>query len=576
MNKKGVSAASLLLTAMMVATVTGCGSVKSASNSPNSHSTVVIALPPQVSPNWFFPVISSADYGDANFEMNVMMYVPLVHISRTDGINYQRSLASSITANKTGTVYTVHLNPKYHWSNGKPVTARDVVFTWNILKATSTGASNLPWGYGGAGSGGIPARWANVVAQGSHTVVVTLNTPSNPEWFIHNGLGQIVPVPASVWDKHPHNMVQELQFIKSVADSPSASPYKIVDGPYHFSQMAANNFWSFVPNPRYAGHRSQIQKVIFQYETSPGAEFLGLKTGTIDVGYLPASMWKNHAQLTKDVMTTPYYFGFTYLEPDYNTKAPGGLGPTFRHLYVRQAMEMGINQPAIIQSLFHGYGVNETNPIPQKPQTIFYDPKLANPLYPYNPAAGKRLLEQHGWHLTNGVMTKNGVSLKFTLLYISGSNTVANLVQLIKNDWAQEGIQVTLQPGPFDQVLSTAQQTDPTKWAMAFWGTSSWTYEPDYYPTGGSFYLTGAGANQGGYSNPQMNTLIKNSYAPGSPSQTLKALDAYQAYAAQQLPVIWLPYTPVFDEHAINVHGTVKTFNPITTFVYPNLWTISP
>lgn len=536
--------------------------------------TAVIALPPQTSPNWWFPVISSADYGDSNFQMNVMMYVPLIHISKTDGINYKRSLAESVTSNATGTKFVVHLNPKWHWSNGSPVTSQDVVFTWDILKATSSNLKGASWAYGGAGSGGVPTRWTSVTATGKDTVTVTLNTPSNPNWFIHNGLAQIVPVPKAVWDKYPKNIVSELNFIRSVADSPGSPVFRVVDGPYQFQSMQANTFWSFVPNPKYNGHRSTLTKVIYQYETSPQSEYLGLKQGTINVGYLPTSDWSARSQLSQDVLTTPYAFGFTFLQPNYNASAPGGLGPVFQQLYVRQAMEMGIDQPAIISTFFHGQGVQEADTIPSEPKTVFNDPAI-KPVYGFNPAAGKTLLEKHGWHEVNGVMTKQGVKLSFTLLYISGTQSAANTVQLIKEDWAKEGIQVNLQSGPFDQVLTTAQQSDPTHWNMAFWGTPSWTYEPDYYPTGGSFYLTGAGANQGGYSSSTMDSLIKASYLPGTPSQITTRLDAYLNYAAKNLPVLWLPYTPSFNEHAKNLHGVVKTYNPITTFYYPNYWTVS-
>lgn len=559
----------------LAALVTGCGAA-SAPKAASPSTTAVVALPVQVQPSWWFPVISSADYGDSNFQMNVMMYVPLIHISRTDGIDYQRSLAQSVTYNAAGTRYVITLNKKWHWSNGHPVTAKDVVFTWDILKAASTGAANLPWGYGGAGSGGVPTRWTSVEAQGPDTVVVTLNTPSNPNWFIHNGLAQIVPVPASVWNKDPKNMTAELKYILSVANSPQQAVYHVVDGPYQFDQMRPNDFWSFTPNLGYDGHKSSLHKVVFQYQSSAATEFLGLRKGIIDVGYLPTSEWKARKQLTSDRMTTPYQFGFTFLQPDYNAKAPGGLGPVFQKLYVRQALEMGIDQPAMIQAFFHNQGVTENDPIPSEPRTVFYDRHLSQLIYPFNPQAGKALLEKHGWRMNNGVMEKKGVKLSFTLPYVSGSSSAANIVQLVKQDWAAEGVQISLQPGPFDQVLSTAQQSDPQKWDMAFWGTSSWTYEPDYYPTGGSFYLSGAGANQGGYDSPAMNQLIMHSYAPGSPQQIQTALDAYLSYTAHQLPVLFLPYTPTVNEHADDIHGTVSTYNPITTFLYPNLWTVSP
>lgn len=332
-------------------------------------------------------------------------------------------------------------------------------------------------------------------------------------------------------------MVQELAYIHSVANSPGSSPYRVVDGAYKFQSMQPNSNWTFVPNPHYDGHRSSVSKVIYQYETSPEAEFLGLKDGTINVGYLPTSDWDARKELRGDKLTTRYAFGFTFLQPNYSRQAPGGLGLVFRNLYVRQALEMGIDQGGMIQSFFHGAGVLEADPIPPEPKTVFYDPAV-RPQYSFNPAQGKALLQSHGWHEVNGVMTKGNTQLSFTLLYISGSQSAANLVQLVKQNWAQEGIRVSLQSGTFDQVLTTAQQTDPTKWNMAFW-TQSWTYEPDYYPTGGSFYLTGAGANQGGYNNGTMDALIRNSYLPGTPSQIKKRLDQYVAYAAHDLPVLW-------------------------------------
>lgn len=555
----------------------GCGANTSPTVSQAQTTTptaVTIALAPQTSPNWWFPVLSSSAYSDLNMQMNAMMYVPLIHISKTDGIDFSRSLAQSITTNATGKVYTIHLNRKYRWSNGKPVTSADVVFTYNILKATSSGSSTLPWAYGGAGTGGLPSRWQSVVAKGPYTVLVTLNSPSNPVWFEHNGLGQIQPVPESVWNKYPNDMTKELSYIKSVANSPGDSVYKVVDGPYHFAQAVPNQYWSFTKNAQYDGHKSSLSRVIFQYETSSSAEFAGLKSGTVQVGYLPASLWNARKKLTNDVFYPGYLFGFNYIQPNLSPHAPNGLGKVFDLPYVRQALEMGVPQQSIIKTFYHGYGVTETNPVPAQPPTQFTDPALSKPLFPFNPAAGKKLLQSHGWKDVNGVMTKNGVALKFTLLYVSGSNTDTSIVQLLKQDWAEEGVQVALSSEPFDTVLSTAQQSDPTKWNMAWWG-GGWTYEPDYYPTGGAFYATSAGANQGGYSNSKMDTLIKASYLPGTPAQTLKALFAYESYAAQQTPVIWLPWTPGFNERARNLQGVQSTFNPITALIYPNWWTYS-
>ncbi|SMC06957.1 peptide/nickel transport system substrate-binding protein [Sulfobacillus thermosulfidooxidans DSM 9293] len=565
-----------ILSATILGLITaGCG--QSSTTAPSSStstspapSTVVVALPVQTTPNWFFPVLASTGFTDTNSQMNFMMYKPLVYISKTDGIDYAKSLATNIQYNSSGTRYVITLGSKYRWSNGKPVTAQDVVFTWDIIKAASE--NNAPWSYGGAGGGGIPSDWTSVQAVGSHKVVVTLAHPANQSWFIHNGLAQIIPVPKSAWDKYPNNMNQELTYIKSIANVPTAAPFKIVDGPFQFSQMQPNNYWAFTPNPHYGGHKATIKKIEFQYETSSANEFAGLKTGTVDVGYLPPSLWDSKSSLNHvDRYWSGYAFGFNMARVNQSPDALGGLGPVFSQRYVRAALEMGIDQQGIINSFYHGQGVTEDGPVPSKPPTQFYDPALSRAPYPFNPQAGKKLLEAHGWHMVNGVMTKNGIKLAFPLIYTSGSNTITDVVQLVKTDWAKEGIQVTLVPEPFDNVIQT-MHSNPAKWDAAFWG-GGWTYQPDYYPTGGELFATGSAANAGHYNSTTMNRLIQASYAPGTPAQTKKALFAYEAWAVKDIPYLWFPWIAQFNETANTVHHVESTFNPITDLYYPNYWT---
>lgn len=552
-------------------TLAGCGTQapSSAAVATKAPTTVVMALPVQTSPDWFFPVLASTAFIDVNSQMNFLMYKPLVYISKTDGVDYQKSLAQSITYNASGTRYVITLSHKYKWSNGQPVTSQDVVFTWNIMDAASQ--NNAVWSYGGAGGGGVPADFQSVTADGPDKVIVTLVHPENQTWFIHNGLAQIIPVPASVWDKYPTNMTAELNYIKSIANIPTAKPYSVVDGPFKFSQMAPNDYWTFVPNPAYGGHRATIKKLEFQYETSTSNEFAGLKTGIVDVGYLPPSLWNSRSALTGDRFWSAYPFGFNMARVNQSPLAEGGLGPVFSQRYVRAALEMGINQQGIIDSFYHGQGVVEDSPVPSEPPTEFYDPALKNPPYPFNPEAGQKLLEAHGWSLVNGVMTKNGVKLAFPLIYTAGSNTVADIVQLVKSDWAKEGIQVSLVPEQFDNVVQT-MHGNPSKWDAAFWG-GGWTYQPDYYPTGGELFASGAAANAGHYDSPTMNRLIQASYQPGTPQQTKQALFAYEAWAAHDIPYLWFPWTAQFNETANAVQGVQSTYNPITDLYYPNYWT---
>ncbi len=556
----------------------GCGTVaaaKPAAPSSPVGNVAIVALTAQTSPNWWFPVGSSATFSDLNGEMNALMYKPLLYISRTDGIDYKRSLASSVTWNKAGTVYTIHLNPKWRWSDGKTVSAADVVWTTRLMLFASSSSASLPWVYGGAGIGGIPVRWKSVVAQGSSTVVVTLDQPSNPQWFLRNGLGQITPVPKSVWDKSP-SMTTNLSNIKALANTPSAPEFSVIDGPFAYSAALSkpnSQYWTFVPNPHYDGHKASLKKLVFLYETSPSAVFADLKEGKANVGYLPFSLWSSRSQLSQDKMFGAYAFGFNYLLPNFSPKAPGQFGRMIQHRYVREALEMGIDQTGMVKTFDHGFGVVDYGPVPAKPHTQFYDANL-KPAATFNVAKGKALLKSHGWKEVGGVMTKGTEQLAFTLDFVSGSDTVTDEVQLMKQDWAEEGIKVTLQSEPFDSLIANSVSSDPTKWQLIWWG-GGWTYEPDYYPTGGGLFASDAASNSGGYSRPEMNALVKKTYEPGNAAEITQRLDAYQAYASQDFPVIWAPWSSTLNEVAGYLHGVKANFNPITDLNSPNYWTIT-
>lgn len=561
----------------------GCGASPptgpSTTATAGTGGTVVVALAPDSPPNWFVPVFSASAYIEINAQIQFLMYRPLIYLNKKSQVDYSRSLVKNISVTGNGTTYTMTLNPKYKWSNGQPVTAQDVVFTWNLIKAAT--APNAPWTYGAAGSGGVPKDWQSVTAKGQNTVVVTVTHPVNPQWFIHNGLSQISPIPKATWDKYPNNSLKELRFIQSVSNSPTNPVYKVVDGPFQFKSWQANNDWELVPNPHYGGHKATISKLIFQYETSASNEFVALKNGTVNVGYLPPSMFKARGELNQDTLTQSYLFGMNYMAPNLNPKAPSGMGNVFSKLYVRQALEMGIDQKGIINTLYHGAGVATDGPIPSRPPTIYADPALSRTPYPFNPSAAKKLLEAHGWREANGVMTKNGQKLAFTEIYAAGSTTLNNMMQLIKSDWAQEGVQVTLEQLPINEVLAETAQSDPTKWQMGYWG-AGWTYQLDYYPTGGNLFATGAGENVGGYNNATLDQLIQDTYAPGTSAQIRAHMDTYQQFMAKHLPVLWMPWFPMgyareigFNVHANNVHGTVSTFNPVTDYLYANYFTVS-
>jgi len=558
--------------AALALVLTACGSAPAATTGTHpSRITLVGGI--QTEPNWWFAYTDLQTCSTSNFGIG-LLYHPLLYISPHDTIDYSRSIASGIDTARDDTVFTIHLKPNWKWSNGTPVTASDVLFSWDILKNTSYPSS--VWQNCGAGVGGIPNLWKSVTAPNPNTVVITATQPVNPLWFEINGIAQLSPVPKAVWDRYPNDMTKELKFIESVANEPFSKWFKVTDGPYKLVKLVNDEYWVFQANPNYSGHKPQIKTIQFDYETGDSGVYLALRKSVLAQADLPPEYASAQNVLKKTYRVVPqgYAFGINYIQLNMSSQAPGGIGPVFADLAVRKALQMGIDQAQIVSKIYNGYAHTEYGPIPPEPPTPYYD---ANAVYkwPYDPQAGLKLLESDGWKMgPDHVLVKNGQQLAFTLIYMSGTVTDTNLVQLLQQDWAKEGIKVTLRSMPFNQVIALT----PKQYQAEWWG-AGWYYGPDFYPTGKELYGTGGLYTPPGYSNAHTDALIAATHAPGTPAQEQQRMDVYQAWISRQLPVLWLPEyigvgTPsAYQAIAPYLQGVVKYYNPIGGASY-NYWTI--
>jgi len=244
--------------------------------------------------------------------------------------------------------------------------------------------------------------------------------------------------------------------------------------------------------------------------------------------------------------------------------APDGVAPIFQSLAVRQALQMGINQATINRAAYGGTGLTEVTALTSKPPSIFTPPAL-HPLYPYNPAKGRALLETQGWHLQHGVMTKGHQRLAFVLQYASNTPAIQDQVELIQEGWAKEGVQLTLRPAP----IGTLVAENPNQWTIMDFGGIAYG---GTYPSGGSFF-DGIGADLEGYHTPGMTQMIAKTLRPYPTTQaSLAALNQYFAYVAKELPVLWVSAGPSDYAIARGLHGAHPILNPFTDDPSPQTW----
>nr|WP_243239317.1 peptide ABC transporter substrate-binding protein [Sulfobacillus harzensis] len=482
-------------------------------------------------------------------------FKPLIWLNTHWQIVWKSSIAKKITYNAQGTVYHVFLNKKWHWSNGQPVTAKDLMFTWNVIKAASAANAPQPWPYVGVGTGDIPSGIQSVVENNNYEVTFTLKQPANQQWFIYNGLVQFFPLPAQTMDVDGNNWSKEIAYLGSLGTNPAAME-KVVDGPFILQKAVKNQYWVMVPNPHYDGHKANVSKLVFDYEGSNDSEYAALKTGQINVGYLDLSQYgARGALVAQGDKIVPAYLMSDYWT-DLNMRPGSTTRAIFDQLPVRQALEMGIDQQAINKKIYHGFAPPTYGPIPSTPRTKFFDPALKSNPYPYNPKAGKALLEQNGWKDVNGVMTKGNEKLQFTMLYTTGTESTTQTVELMQQDWAKEGIQVTLKGVSFPEMISMEFNTSqPKTWQMAT--GSGWAYDgPGWYPSGDGLFNTGA-PNGDGYSSSEEDALINATHQPqATQAKTMQIFFKYEDYTAKQVPMLWENNFGGLDVFAPTVHNT--------------------
>src|SRR5262245_41795901 len=143
-----------LILAVLAAACGGSSKPSQASKPTNSPAgsavpggTAKIALPAGLVPNYIFPIMPTIDYQLQNLGyFTYQLFRPLDYygVGNTTNLNQAESLADPPVYNSTGTAVTIHLK-NWKWSNGQPVTARNIQFWQNLLAAgKSTWAAYTP------------------------------------------------------------------------------------------------------------------------------------------------------------------------------------------------------------------------------------------------------------------------------------------------------------------------------------------------------------------------------------------------------------------------------------------------
>jgi peptide/nickel transport system substrate-binding protein len=539
-----------------------------------------------------------------------LMYRPLYMFGNNTNdnvaINYPLSPANQPVYSNGGKTVVVNMKG-WKWSDGSTVDAKSVIFYMNMVEAEKAN-------WYASSPGLLPDNVTSYKATGPNQVTFQLNKAYSSIWFTYNQLAELTPMPEA-WDITSLSASPgsggcatdsaadgwakcKAVYTFMTAQSKDSSTYatsklwQVVDGPWKLSAYNSDGHVTFVPNTKYSGSpKPQLAAVKIVPFTDDSTEYTALKTGQIDVGYIPKqdappkpanSYVPATNPLGSGYTLQPFYsFSIYYGQPNFNNPQVGFM---VRQLYMRQALQMVFDQPGIIKAIYRGYAVPTSGPAPSAPPGNQWIPSVQNGNggqgpYPFNIAKAKSLLTSHGWSMQGGVMTcqdpakcgtgiKQGQQAKFTYVYSTGLATTTATWQTYKSDASKAGIDINLVGQTFNTIIGESAPCAPMgpKCNVQVFAFGGWAFNgPGFEPTGEPLFATGAGSNSGNYSNPQMDSLITATHT----SNDLATFHNYATYGAQQVPFVWAPNPYGIEAVSSKLHNV--TFNALYTLL-PEYW----
>ncbi|MFL5624426.1 MAG: ABC transporter substrate-binding protein, partial [Ktedonobacteraceae bacterium] len=391
-----------------------------------------------------------------------MVFTGLVQLD--DNLKVKPQLASSYDKSADGLTYTFHLKPNLQFSDGTPLTSKDVAYS--IDRALSPEISNLSGvslTYLGllkdasARTSGKVKSLINdsVLTPDDNTVVLKLS--KNTAYFLEAlAYPTSFVVEKSVIDKWG------LKWTDHLSDNGGQGG----DGPFKVKSYDHATGIKFIPNPHYYGAKPKLQEVHYDFYKDVETNYNAYQAGQIDITVIPPAQ-REHAKTSKEYSQNPQ-LTIDYLAMNY-------LAKPFDNVHIRQAFELAINKDAMLQAVYKGTRSPSCHIVPSG--MYGYNPNLTCP--EGAPTSGdatkaKQLLQQgmqeEGWSSVSQIPP-----IKIT--YQSNATALANEITTIRSMWQQVlGITVNTQTMDFTPLLTAEQATtgkSPAQGGLQMW-TAAW------------------------------------------------------------------------------------------------------
>ncbi len=440
--------------------------------------TVVVAMDPNSEPAAGFDPAYGWGAGEHVHEPLIQSTLTVTNPDLTIGYD----LATDFFVSDDGLTWTVTIREDAVFTDGEALTAEDVAFTYNTVKASSSVNDFTMLDYAEAAD--------------DTTVVFHMTRPF------------------SIW---PYTMAIVGIVPEHAYDAATYGSNPIGSGRYTLVQWDRGQQVILEANPNYYGDAPVMERVVILFMEEDAA-FLAAQAGQVDVAYTSAT----YSDQTVDGYTLTAYDsvdnrGINLPAVPAGTDAAGRVvGNDFTaDVLVRRAINIGIDRQEMIDHVLNGFGSPAYSVCDGLP---WYNPAAQ---VEYDPEGAARLLDQAGWLLgEDGTRWKDGTQASLEILYSTGDSVRQALAADLAEQLGELGIACTIRGVGWDTAYTDALRT-PLVWG---WGAHT---PMELYNL---YHSQGAGQDRTAQYSPYLNAAV-DEYM----DQALASTDLEESYRLWQL-----------------------------------------
>jgi peptide/nickel transport system substrate-binding protein len=444
---------------------------------------------------------------------------------------------------------TYQLRPGLRWSDGQPLTAADVVFTWRVI---------------------VDPRLHGVLSPDGYDAISRIEVNDPLRLTLH--FDRIYPKFLDLFHAVlPEHRLRNIPIERLSEDSFWARP-DVVSGPYKISDLVPDEHVTLIRNEAWSqgrsGRRPHLDGLVFKIYPEVGQLLDAARAGKVSLALeIPDDQLAtlgNIGPMTQERRSQLAYEQVTFNQADPNPQT--GQAPEWKgDPALLQALRMAIDRPALVRRVFKDTAQLAQSPIPSA-LTDFHDADVA---LAYDANQARKLLDADGWAMGgDGIRTKNGRRLGFGLVTALGNPLRTAIRDDLIAEWRKIGAEVAPVDAHPSELFSGYAQGGILARGQFEAGLWTWSTGPDpdgVYPLEHSTQIPGDqnqghGANYGRINSAEIDRSLdrgRTTLVTAERGHDYAAFERAYARLGAELPLFERVQTVLVGSHLHNLRPNV-------------------